>query len=169
MPAAWDTSLASQLHPRARYSTLLATFTRTGAPVVVTAPTAFQTIHGIARQVESEPAAARILEWYETLFAGPLVQVLAVDGQASALAGKLRARHPFPPPSPRADARTKPDRRVAWVIDILIAATAWTAGYGIATNNYRDFAVLRDLIAELYPSTTPLAVGSVPTGPDPDR
>ncbi|MGI8441271.1 MAG: hypothetical protein ACR2NV_13935 [Thermoleophilaceae bacterium] len=74
----------------------------------------------------------------------------------------MRARHSLPPAVARSDARMKPDRRVAWVLDILIAATAWTAGYGIATRNRSDFEVLRDLIEELYPGVTPLVVVDPP-------
>lgn len=51
---------------------------------------------------------------------------------------------------------------MAWILDIQIAATAWTEGYGVATRNRRDFELLRDLIAELYPQTTPLEVRGPP-------
>ena len=43
-----------------------------------------------------------------------------------------------------------------------IAACAWTHGRGLATENLRDFEVLRDLIAQLYPQTTPLVVTASP-------
>lgn len=125
---------------------------------MVTAATALETIYGLARQVSVQPSAKAALGWYEKLFAGPLVRVLPFGGPASVVAGALRARHPLPPTGARRDERTKPDRRVAWVLDIQIAATAWTAGYGLATRNRRDFELLRDLIAELHPRTTPLEV-----------
>jgi predicted nucleic acid-binding protein len=48
------------------------------------------------------------------------------------------------------------------VLDIQIAACAWTHGRDIATENVRDFEILRDLIAVIYPNTTPLVVTSSP-------
>ena len=144
------------LHPGARYAKLLTAVAQSDAPIMVTAPTAVEVTYGFARQVSARPAAARDLAWYRTLFAGPFARVLPH------LAGEMRARHSLPPAVARSDARTKPDRRVAWVLDILIAATAWTAGYGIATRNRSDFEVLRDLIEELYPGVTPLVVVDPP-------
>ncbi|MBA2428542.1 MAG: hypothetical protein H0V55_02315 [Thermoleophilaceae bacterium] len=126
--------------------------------MVVTAPTALETIYGLARQVSVQPTAKAGLAWYRRLFAGPLVRVLPFGGPASLLAGELRARHPLPPTGARRDERPKAERRVAWVLDIQIAATAWTAGYGLATRNRRDFELLRDLIADLHPRATPLEV-----------
>lgn len=160
----WDTSVASHLHPGARYAKLLTAVAQGDAPIVVAAPTAMETVYGMARRASIEPTAATALAWYRKLFAGPLTRVLPVSGSASTLAGELRARHPLPPANGRSDGRTKPDRRVAWVLDILIAATAWTAGYGIATSNRGDFEVLRDLIEELHPGATPLAVMDPPDG-----
>ena len=162
MPEAWDTSVASHLHPGARYASLVGASVQAGSPIVITAPSVTETIYGIARRVSVEPTATPALAWYRKLFAGPLTRVLPVEAHAAILAGELRARHPLPPMAERIDARTKPERRVAWVLDILIAATAWTAGYGIVTRNRRDFEVLRDLIGELYPSVTPLAVEDPP-------
>lgn len=158
----WDTSVASQLHPGARYAKLLTAVAQSDAPIMVTAPTVVEVTYGFARQVSAKPAAARDLAWYRTLFAGPFARVLPLDAPASILAGEIRARHSLPPAVARSDARTKPDRRVAWVLDILIAATAWTAGYGIAARNRSDFEVLRDLIEELYPGVTPLVVVDPP-------
>lgn len=129
---------------------------------MVTAPTAVETIFGLARQISVDPSAGVDLAWYRRLFAGPLARVLPVNAFAAILAGELRAQHPTPPPTARSDARPKPDRRVAWVLDILIAATAWTAGYGIATRNRGDFELLRDLIEELHPGVSPLVVMDPP-------
>ena len=159
-----DTSVASHLHPSGRYAELFTASVRAGTPVVVAAPTAIETIYGFARHVSATRTAATDLAWYRTLFAGPFARVLPVDASASILAGELRALHSLPPAVARSDGRTKPERRVAWVLDVLIAATAWTAGYGIATRNRGDFEVLRDLIEELHPGVTPLVVED-PPGP----
>lgn len=135
---------------------------RAGTLIVVTAPTALETIYGMTRRVSVDSTAAAALTWYRGLFAGRGARVLPVSAAASALAGELRARHPVPPLPRRSAARTKPDRRVAWVLDILIAATAWAAGYGIATRNRGDFEVLGDSIAVLYPGIAPLDVVDPP-------
>jgi hypothetical protein len=55
------------------------------------------------------------------------------------------------------------EHRAGWVLDIQIAACAWTHGRELATENTRDFEALRELIAKLYPDTLPLAVAEPPT------
>jgi len=137
--------------------------------VVVTAPTVLETIYGLARQLSVQSTAKADLAWYRRLFSSPLVRVLPLDEPASVLAGELRARYSLPPTGARRDERPKAERRVAWILDIQIAATAWTAGYGVATRNRRDFELLRDLIAELYPQTTPLEVLGPPEAEQPHR
>ena len=56
---------------------------------------------------------------------------------------------------------TKPEHRAGWVLDIQIASCVWTHGRELVTDNTRDFEILRDLMAGLYPDTSPLTV----TGP----
>ncbi len=68
-------------------------------------------------------------------------------------------------PAPPTGARrrgTKPEQRAGWVLDIQIAACAWTHGRQIATENRHDFEILRDLITKLYPDTPPLDVTPPP-------
>lgn len=84
------------------------------------------------------------------------MDVLSLDRTATILAGRLRAMQPTPPTgTPRKG--VKPEQRAGWVLDIQIAARAWTHGHGITTENRRDFEALRDLIAKLYPDSSPLA------------
>lgn len=169
MPAASDTGVASRLHPGGQYAHLLRAPARGGSPLMVTAPTVLETVYGLARQLSVQSTAKADLAWYRRLFSGPLVRVLPFGGPASVLAGELCARHSLPPTGARRDERPKAERRVAWILDIQIAATAWTAGYGVATRNRRDFELLRDLIAELYPQTTPLEVLGPPEAEQPHR
>ena len=68
---------------------------------------------------------------------------------------------PVPPTGARRKG-VKPEQRAAWVLDIQIAACAWTQGRQIATENHHDFEALRDLIKKLYPDTPPLAVTPSP-------
>ena len=68
-------------------------------------------------------------------------------------------------PTPPSGARrkgVKTEQRAAWVLDIQIAACAWTHGRQIATENRHDFEALRNLITELYPDTPPLTVTPSP-------
>ncbi len=53
------------------------------------------------------------------------------------------------------------------MLDILIAATAWSVGYGITTRYRSDFEELRNLIEELHPGVAPLAVMDPPVRESP--
>lgn len=161
MLTAWDTTVVSQLHPTGRYRALYAAREAIDAAFVLTAPTVLEAKYGISRLAPTTRVEAR--DWYERFFDGPLARVLPVDRAAAGLAGELRARHPLTPSRGRRDPRSRGDRRVAWVLDVLIAATAWTSGYGVTTHNRRDFELLRDLISELHPDLGPLAVEDPPT------
>lgn len=55
-----------------------------------------------------------------------------------------------------------PEQRAGWVLDIQIAACAWTHGRQLATENRDDFQALSDLIANLYPDTTKLIIAPSP-------
>jgi predicted nucleic acid-binding protein len=104
---------------------------------------------------------ASALTWFTELIASDLVEVLSLDRTAAILAGGLRAMRPVPPSGARRKG-TKPEQRAGWVLDIQIAACAWTHGRQISTENRHDFEVLRDLIAKLYPDTPPLDVTPPP-------
>ncbi len=97
------------------------------------------------------------LTWFVRLVASDLVEILSFDRPAAIVAGRLRAMQPTPPTGARRKG-VKPEQRAAWVLDIQIAACAWTHGRQIATENRNDFDALRELITELYPGTPPLAV-----------
>jgi len=48
------------------------------------------------------------------------------------------------------------------VLDVQIAACAWSHGYALATDNRRDFDAIAHLIAALYPTVLPLEVIDAP-------
>jgi predicted nucleic acid-binding protein len=83
--------------------------------------------------------------------------VVPLDGRAALVAGRLRARATLPVPS-KGDKRTKAQRRVAWQLDLEIAATCWAAGYDIATENRADFERIAIALADLVPGAPPLEV-----------
>jgi predicted nucleic acid-binding protein len=162
--AAWDTTLVSRLYPGGPLERHLLDSLDTGKPVAITAPTVMEVTTGLQATVASNPRVGAALRWFVRLVASDLVEVLALDRPAAILAGRLRARHPTPPTGARRTA-TKPEQLAGWVLDIQIAACAWTHGRELATENTRDFEALRDLIAELYPETSPLVVTGAPSTP----
>jgi predicted nucleic acid-binding protein len=101
------------------------------------------------------------LTWFIRLVASDLVEILSFDRPAAIVAGRVRAMQPTPPTGARRK-DVKHEQRAAWVLDIQIAACAWTHGHQIATENRHDFEVLRDLITKLYPGTPPLDVTRSP-------
>lgn len=139
----------------------------TDEPISITAPTVMEVARGIQatattkqQLIDDRPPPA--LAWFIRLLASDLVEILSLDRAAAILAGQLRALHPVPPTGIRRKG-VKPEQRAGWVLDIQIAACVWTHGREIATENRRDFEALRDLIAQLYPDTSPLVVTPPPT------
>ncbi len=120
-----------------------------------------EVVRGLQATAASKPGIALALTWFVGLVASDLLEVLSFDRPAAIVAGRLRAMQPTPPTGTRRKG-VKPEQRAAWVLDIQIAACAWTHGRQIATENLHDFEALRDLIAKLYPSSLPLAVTPPP-------
>ena len=89
------------------------------------------------------------------------VETLPLDHWSAIVAGRVRALHAAPPTGARRKG-TKPEQRAGWILDIQIAACAWTHGCAIATENLSDFRALRNLVAPLYPDAPPLEVVSSP-------
>jgi len=133
----------------------------TGEPVAITAPTVMEVVRGLQAGAADRSGMAAALAWFVGLLASGLMDVLSLDRTAAILAGRLRAMQSIPPTGARRTG-VKPEQRVGWVFDIQIAACAWTHGHPIATENLRDFEALRDLIAKLYPDSSPLLVAPSP-------
>jgi predicted nucleic acid-binding protein len=157
VPAAWDTTLVSRLYPGGALERALLERAHEGAPVAVTAPTVMEVVRGIQATAGENPGIATGLQWFIGLVASDLVEILPLDRPAAIVAGRLRALHPVPPTGARRKG-VKPEQRAGWVLDIQIAACAWTHGYEILTENLHDFQTLREDIATLYPDASPLAV-----------
>jgi predicted nucleic acid-binding protein len=159
---AWDTTLASRIYPGGPLERYLLNQARADEPVAVTAPTVMEVVRGLQATAAAKPGIALALTWFVGLVASDLVEILPLDRPAAIVAGRLRAMRP----TPRTGARrkgVKPEQRAGWVLDIQIAACAWTHGHQLATENRHDFEALRDLIARLYPDTSPLVVASPPS------
>ena len=159
MSVLWDTTIASRLYPGAVHERYLLEHAAGGDPVALAAPGVLEVSYGLARAGDRYVAA---LHWFTRLVTSALVLVtLPFDATAAILAGRLRAMQPTPPTGvPRRS--TKPEQRAAWLLDLQIAACAWSHGYALATDNRRDFDVIARLIGELYPSLSTLEVVGPP-------
>lgn len=157
MTLTWDTTLVSRIYPGGQLERHLLDRAHADEPVSITAPTVMEVVRGLQATAASKPGVALALTWFVRLVASDLVEILSFDRSAAIVAGRLRATRPTPPTGARRKG-VKPEQRAAWVLDVQIAACAWTHGRQIATENRRDFEALRDLITELYPDAPPLAV-----------
>jgi len=132
-------------------------------PVALAAPTVMEIAYGLSKASLRDERFLAAGAWFTRLVTGDLVIVCALDEHAALVAGKLRARHPLPPTTAQRPRKgTKPDQRAAWLLDIQIAACAWTAGAWLRTDNQHDFQLLARLLSELYPNTAPLVVEPAP-------
>lgn len=151
MREAWDTTVVSHVAPASRHHGLLAARLAGNMRFSLTAPTVQEVIRGAA-------AAPAALRWYRELLGNPLLDVLVLDAAAADLAGRLQSSLPHPPATARRRSGHRTQQRLSWLIDIQIAACAYTNGYAITTENRHDFDVLSDAIAALDPSAPPLEV-----------
>ncbi len=161
MTLAWDTTLVSRIYPGGPLERHLLEQADTDEPVAITAPTVMEVVRGLQATAAEEPGVALALSWFVRLVTSEEVEILPLDRPAAIVAGQLRAVQPTPPTGARRKG-VKPEQRAGWVLDIQIAACAWTHGRDIATENRHDFEALRDLIAKLYPDASPLAVAPSP-------
>ena len=136
-----------------------------GDPVTLTAPTVMEVAAGLQSAAANDRRFSGSLDWWVRTVHSELVEVVGLDRYAAVVAGRLRARRPLPP-SPRRKGLSKPDARAGWVLDLQIAACAWTAGRDVTTDNRDDFLVISDEIAALYPQASRLGVLAPPAPAD---
>lgn len=158
MTAVWDTSLLWRLQPERSSVRHLADRAVAGAPVRVAAPALLEAMYGYERAIASDRRFSIWMVWLRRIVAARLIDVVALDGRAALVAGRVRARAPHAPPARRGDRRTKTMRQAAWLIDIQIAATAFAAGLDVATSNRGDFERIAAVLADLFPDAIPLRV-----------
>jgi len=164
--AVWDTSVASGLHPDGPLFELASEAALAEAPFLLAAPTVQEISFGLERQADA--SFAELFAWFKELFAAGVLEVVPLSWEAALLAGQLRAMLPVPPSGGSRGGRgTKPERRVAWIADIQIAATAWLLGEAVCTTDQGHFEALAEAIAKLFPREPrlkvippPLAAGS---------
>ena len=156
--AVWDTSVASGLHPDEPLFELASEAALADEPFLLAAPTAQEIAFGLRRQ--ADPRFAALLVWFRDLFAAGVLEVLPLSWEAALLAGQLRAMLPVPPTGrrPQRDRGAKPERRVAWIADIQIAAVSWLADEPVCTTDRKHFQTLSEAIAKLFPKEQKLQV-----------
>jgi predicted nucleic acid-binding protein len=157
----WDTSVASGLHPESQLFDLATQMALDGEPALLAAATVAEISFGLNRRSE-DPRFAGALAWFtETLRAGA-VEVLPLGREGALLTGQLRAAHPVPPSAGRGDKRFKPERRIAWINDIQIAASAWLRAEQLHTKDQAHFRFLADALAKQFPDEGKLEVMPAP-------
>jgi predicted nucleic acid-binding protein len=164
--AVWDTSVASGLHPESPLYELASEAALADEPFRLAAPTVHEIAFGLQRRAEADARFATLLRWFTDLLDAGLVEVLPLSWEAALLAGQLRASQPTPPTGGRSrkgrSRDPKPERRVTWIADIQIAATAWLAGEDLCTADQAHFEALSDAIADLFPDEERLEIRSPP-------
>lgn len=158
MTEIWDTMLAGRVQPAGtRYDAALDQAAH-GDRVCVASVSLAEITHGLRRAIDRHPQTAQQLAWFRSAARDRLIEVISLDGSAAALAGEVRAIRPLPPTGPRRRDGTRPEARLAWFADILIACTAWSSGRAIRTENVIDFEAIRAAIALAAPAALPLEV-----------
>ena len=132
-----------------------------GETVALTAPGVLEIAYGLARATHGSASGDAALAWFTRLATSDLIVTLPFEAAGAVVAGRLRAAQPTPPTGLRR-AGTKPEQRAGWVLDLQIAACAWSHGYAVATDNRRDFDAIAHLIAALYPTVPRLEVIDAP-------
>ena len=163
MPAAWDTTTAARLRPHSPVLDHARDRRRAGHPIALTATTLKEISYGLRKATASrQRAAGAQLRWLRDQIDAGLIDVLAFDDRAADIAGALRAAIPTPPSTSRRPRdRSKPENRVAWILDIQIAATAFAHGYDLLTANTHHSIIATELAA-LAPSAPALRIHTPP-------
>lgn len=163
MPAAWDTSLLSELRPGSGAHLFALEQAGRGQPVAVASTAVLESAYGYERVSSARPDFGELLRWLDQQVNDPgFLHVLPLNARAAFAVGRLRAHEPAPPRASKHDRRAKTERRAAWVLDLQIAATCWSAGHDVATRNGQDFESIAELLGELAPGATPLEVVDAP-------
>ncbi len=163
MPAAWDTTTAARLRPDSPVLDHVQDRRRTGDTIAFTATTLKEICYGLHKaSTAGTQAAGAQLRWLRDQIDAGLIDVLPFDDRAADIAGALRAAIPTPPSTLRRPRdRSKPDNRVAWILDIQIAATVFTHGYDLLTADAHH-SIIAAQLATLAPTAPALRIHPPP-------
>lgn len=163
MPVAWDTTTAARLRPDSPMLDHARDRRQAGDPIAFTATTLKEISHGLHKAATaSRHAAGAQLRWLRNQIDAGLIDVLPFEHRAADIAGALRAASPTPPSTIRRPrGRSKPDNRVAWILDIQIAATTYAHGYDLVTAGAHH-ALIATQLATLAPTAPALRIHPPP-------
>ena len=160
MPEAWDTTTAARLRPDSPELEYVTTRWQQGDPVAFTASTLNEVSYGLRKA--ARPAADAQLAWLADQITAGLIDVLPFEHRAADIAGALRLRIPTPPPATkRSKSRSKADNRVAWIMDLQVAATVFVHGYDLLSVDAHHSLIATELSA-LAPTAPGLTIESPP-------
>lgn len=163
MPEAWDTTTAARLRPDSPVLEYATSRRRAGERIAFTASTWSEISYGLHKATVAGSAAAGMqLQWLRAQIATGLIAILAFDDRAAEIAGALRAHLPVPPATAKAPRqRSKANSRVAWIMDLQTAATAFVHGYDLTTADAHHPLIAAKLNT-LAPTASPLLVHAPP-------
>lgn len=163
MSEVWDTTTAARLRPEGPVFDYARDRQRRKDPVAFSASTLLELAHGLRKAAAGGSAAAAAqLAWLRDQIDAGLVDVLAFGDRAAEVAGALRADMPSPPPNVgRSRGRSKAETRVAWMLDIQTAATAFAHGYHLVSEDSHHRHIAQRLAA-LAPGAPALEVLAPP-------
>lgn len=163
MSEVWDTTVAARLRPDSAVLDYARERLQREDPVAFSASTFFELTHGLRKAAGGGSAAAQAqLTWLRAQIDAGLVDVLAFGDRAAEVAGALRADMPTPPQAGRRSReRSKAEARVAWMLDIQTAATAFAHGYDLVSDDAHHRHIAQRLAA-LAPGAPALRVTPPP-------
>lgn len=164
MSEVWDTMTAARLRPESAVLDYVCERRSDGAgPVAFSASTVFEIVRGLRQAASTGNAAAGAqLDWLRDQIDAGVVEVLPFDDRAAEVAGVLRADTPTPPAMRRRSReRSKAESRVAWMLDIQTAATAFVHGYDLVSGDGHHGHIVERL-AVLTPGAPALRVVAPP-------
>jgi predicted nucleic acid-binding protein len=163
MPVAWDTTTAARLRPDSPALAHARDRRQAGDPIAFTATTLKEISYGLHKAATAgRHAASAQLQWLRDQIDAGLVDVLPFDDRAADVAGALRAAIPTPPSTlGRPRDRSKPDNRVAWILDIQITATVFARGYDLLTTDAHH-TIIATRLATLAPIAPALRIHPPP-------
>ncbi len=163
MSEVWDTTTAARLRPDSLVLAYAREQRERADPIAFSASTFSEIAYGLRKAALAGVMAAGMqLAWLRDQVDTGLIDVLPFSDRAAETAGVLRAEMPTPPSAVRRSReRSKAESRVAWILDIQTAATAFVQGYDLISADAHHLQIAERLAA-LAPAAPVLRVQAPP-------